>query len=109
MDQFPRNETHPWWNSRVCHMFNDKNVLIYGNKQAEVLTKSLSISELPESVQKLAKGVDISEATEVQMKNAVLQAHLFDAHQEKLIKRKHPERKMWVFPRDYGITDERKK
>lgn len=43
------------------------------------------------------------------MKRSILQAHLFDSHQEKLAIRKHPEKKMWVYPRDYGITDQRKK
>lgn len=108
-NEFPQDETHPWWNSRICHTFGDKNVLIYGKKQAQVLTKSLSINELPDNVKKLAESVKISRETEIQMKNSILQAHLFDSHQEKLIIRKHPEKKMWVFPRDYGITDQRKK
>lgn len=107
--ELSRNESHPWWNSRICHLFGDKNVLIYGKKQAQVLTKSLSVNEMPENVQKLAKNAKITQETEIQMKNSILQAHLFDAHQEKLTKRKHPEKKMWVYPRDYGITDQRKK
>lgn len=107
--EHPRDETHPWWNSRVCHTFSDKNVLIYGKRQAQVLTKTLSINELPGNVQKLAKNVEITPETDVQMKNSILHAHLFDPHQEKLVVRKHPEKKMWVYPRDYGITDQRKK
>lgn len=108
-NELPRNETHPWWNSRVCHTFGDKNVLIYGKKQAQVLTKTLSVNELPLNIQKLAKNAEITPDTEIQMKNSILQAHLYDSHQEKLVVKKHPEKKMWVYPRDYGITDQRKK
>lgn len=35
-------------------------------------------------------------------------SNIFDAHQEKLPKRKDPTRPAWVFPRDYGITNCRK-
>lgn len=90
-------------------MFGDSNVLIYGQKQAQTLTKTLLVNELPQSIQDLAKNAEISNETEVQFKNSILQAHLFDTHQEKLVKQKHPTKKMWVFPRDYGITDQRKK
>lgn len=44
----------------------------------------------------------------MQFKQSVMDAHLFDAHQEKLAKKKHPTKLMWVFKRDYGITDQRK-
>lgn len=109
MSEIPRNEFHPLWNSRTCHIFGDKNVLITGKKQAQVLTKTLLVNELPDRVQELASNINITNDTEVQMKNSILFAHLFEAHQEKLAKKKHPEKKMWVFPRDYGITDQRKK
>lgn len=107
--EHPRNETHPWWNSRICHLFGDTNVLISGKRQAQVLTKSLSVNELPENIQKLAQNAVITPETEIQMKNSILQAHLYDTHQEKLVIRKHPEKKMWKYRRDYGITDQRKK
>lgn len=83
--------------------------MIYGEKQAQSLTKTLLVNELPENIQKLAKNANISHETEIQMKNSILQAHLFDTHQEKLVIRKNPEKPMWNFPRDYGITDQRKK
>lgn len=67
------------------------------------------MNELPDSIQKSADNLHITKETEIQMKNSILFAHLFEAHQEKLVKRKHPEKKMWVYPRDYGITDQRKK
>lgn len=107
--QHQANEKHPWWNSRVCHMFGDRQVLVYGEKQAQVLTKTLLVNELPENIQKLAKNAEISDETDIQLKNSILQAHIFDAHQEKLAIVKNPEKLMWVFPRRYGITDQRKK
>lgn len=107
--EYPRNETHPWWNSRPCHAFGDSNVLIYGQQQAQALTKTLQVNELPKNVQELAANTEISNELDTQFKNSILQAHLFDTHQEKLPVRKHPVKKMWVFPRDFGITDQRKK
>lgn len=83
--------------------------MIYGEKQAQVLTKTLLVNELPDNVQKLAKNAEISKETEIQVKNSILHAHLFDAHQEKLAKRKNPENPMWNYARDWGITDKRKK
>lgn len=84
-------------------------MLITGKKQAQVLTKTLLVNEFPDSIQKLAANLNISKDTDIQMKNSILFAHLFEAHQEKLVKKKHPEKLMWVYPRDYGITDQRKK
>lgn len=102
-------ETSPNWNARICHVLKDGNVLIYGRKQAQNLTKTLLVNELPENVQKLAKNAEITNETDIQLKNSILQAHLFDTHQEKLRRIKDPERPMWVFPRLWGITDLRKK
>lgn len=107
--EHPRNETHPWWNSRICHIFGDSNVLIYGQNQAQVLTKTLQVDELPQNIQNVSKNVNISNEVDIQLKNSILQAHLFDTHQEKLVVKKHPVKKMWVYPRDFGITDQRKK
>lgn len=108
-DQLELNEKHPWWNDKVAHIFGDKNVLIYGKKQAQVLTKTLVVPELPENLQNRIDNVKISTETETQIKNSILQAHLYDAHQEKLQKKKHPVKLMWVYARDWGITDQRKK
>lgn len=93
----------------MCHQFGDGNVLVYGEKQAQVLTKTLLVHELPDNIEKLAKNAEISNETEIQVKNSILQAHLFDAHQEKLVIVKNPDKPMWVYPRDWGITDQRKK
>lgn len=90
-------------------MLGDNNVLICGEKQAQNLTKTLLVNELPENIQKLANNAEISDETEIQVKNSILHAHLFDAHQEKLAIVKNPEKPMWVFPRTWGITDQRKK
>lgn len=108
-DQLEPNEQHPCWNYKVAHIFGDKNVLICGKKQAQVLTKTLVVPELPENLQNRIDNVNISTDTETQIKNSLLQAHLYDAHQEKLQKKKHPMKLMWVGARDWGITDQRKK
>lgn len=97
------------WNDKVAHIFGDQNVLIWGKKQAQVLTKTLVVPELPESLQNCIDNVKIPTETEIQIKNSILQAHLYDAHQEKLQKKKHPTKLMWVYRRDWGITEQRKK
>lgn len=66
-------------------------------------------NELPENLQKRVNNIEITETTDIQLKNSILQAHLYDAHQEKLAIKKHPVKLMWVFKRDWGITDQRKK
>lgn len=108
-NELEHNESHPFWKSRSCHIFGDKNVLICGKKQAQNLTKTIIVNELPPHLQKSVDNVNIDETTDVQMKNSILQAHLYDAHQEKLAKKKHPVKLMWVFAREYGITDQQKK
>lgn len=90
-------------------MFGDSNVLICGKNQAQVLTKTIAVNSLPEKLEKLAKDIEINSETEIQMKNSIMYAHLFDARQEALVKKKHPVKLMWNFKRDLGITDQRKK
>lgn len=102
----PHRASH---NDKAAHILCDKNVLTFGKDQAQCLTKTLVVPELPENLQKRIDNVEIPTETEVQIKNSILQAHLYDAHQEKLPKRKHPEKLMWNYPRDFGITDQRKK
>lgn len=108
-DHLERDKKHPCWNDKVAHIFGDRNVLICGKKQAQNLTKTLVVPELPESLQKRIDNVNIPTETETQIKNSILQAHLYDAHQEKLQIKKHPVKLMWVYRRDWGITDQRKK
>lgn len=80
-----------------------------GVAQAQNLTKTLITAKLPAKVQKLANALDISPDTGLYMKNAIINAHLFDAEQVKLPKIKDPNRPAWNFPRSYGISAQRKK
>lgn len=104
----PLDENHPLYNAEKCHLFGDSNVLVDGVKQAQVLTKSLVVRDLPAKVKEIAASTECSPGTDLYMKNAILSAHLFDAYQNKLPIRKDLSRPAWNFPRDYGIPADRK-
>lgn len=103
------DETHPLWNSRKCHIYGDTNVLVTGMPQAQVLTKTVCVDGLPQTLQTRIDGIELTRETDRSMKNAILAAHLFDAEQKPLEKLKDPLRPAWNFPRVYGITRQRKK
>lgn len=105
----PLDTTHPHYNAKVCHILGDQNVLIFGQPQAQVLTNTLTYKGLPENVTDAVRSIEITPDIELQFKQSTMDAHLYDAHQEKLVKKKHPTRLMYVFKRDYGITDDRKR
>lgn len=80
--------------------------MLEGLNQAKVITKSVELQEgLPD---KLVIG-NSSVELDRRVKKIILNSHLFDAEQQKLPKRKDPERPAWNFPRDYGVTDHRVK
>lgn len=105
----PLDESHPHYNEKVCHILGDQQVLIFGKRQAQVLTNTLTYTGLPEHVTDAVRSIEITPDIELQFKQSIMDAHLYDAHQEKLVKKKHPTRLMFVFKRDYGITDDRKR
>ncbi|XP_044744940.1 39S ribosomal protein L37, mitochondrial [Coccinella septempunctata] len=99
------DESHPNWHDKVLYTYKDDNVLLEGLHQAQILTKSVRIAEgLP------TKYVTNSLTKEINSKvrNIILSAHVFDAEQQKLPKIKDPSRPAWNFPREYGITHERR-
>ncbi|EFN78580.1 39S ribosomal protein L37, mitochondrial [Harpegnathos saltator] len=101
------NETHPDWKVKACLTFKDHNVLQQGLSQAQILTNTVCLSESSSShIANLLP--DLPENIDDIVKRAVYASNIFDAHQEKLPKRKDPNRPAWVFPRDYGITNARK-
>lgn len=102
------DETHPEWNDQKCYLFNDSNVLLEGLEQAQVLLKTLVVDRLPNKVEQLLSKSNISDSSDVSVRNAILTSHLFDAEQKKLAIRKDPNRLAYVLPRDYGITDARR-
>lgn len=77
--------------------------------QAQVLTKTVCVDGLPEKLQAAIDAIEFSRETDKNAKNAVLNALLLDAEQQKLEKLKDPSRPAWVFPRVYGITRQRRK
>ncbi|XP_011310848.1 39S ribosomal protein L37, mitochondrial, partial [Fopius arisanus] len=75
--------------------------------QAQVLTKSLVIKDsLPEKIENSLE--DSSELVDEIIQRIICSSTIFDAHQEKLPKRKDPERPAWNYTREYGIPDIRK-
>lgn len=125
------NETHPDWKAKTCLTFKDHNVLQEGLFQAQILTNTVCLpydslnhienlfTNLPENIDDIVKRyifsiiclktlVSIIFYIFLGIFRAVYTSNIFDAHQEKLPKRKDPNRPAWVFPRDYGITNARK-
>ncbi|XP_078039659.1 mitochondrial ribosomal protein L37 [Augochlora pura] len=97
----------PDWKERSCLTYKDHNVLQEGVPQACLITKTLILDdELPTRIQDLI--TDIPEDIDNLAKRSVLTSTIFDAEQKKLPKLKDSERPRWVFPRLYGITNNRK-
>lgn len=97
------------WKERKCHIFSDSNVLIEGIRQAQLLTKSIVVDGLPSRVEQTIDSLKVPSRSDAFMQDAVRTSFLFDAQQEKLPKRKVPDRPTFVLPRDYGITEFRRK
>lgn len=103
------DHTHPLWKEEKCHTFSDSNVLIDGTRQAQLLTKSIVINGLPSNVEQIIDSLKIPSRADAFMQDVVRTSFLFDAEQELLPKRKVPDRPAFVLPRDYGITEIRRK
>lgn len=97
------------WKNQKCHIFSDSNVLIEGTPQAQLLTKSIVIDGLPPSVEKAVDSLKIPNRSNAYIQDALRTSLLFDAQQERLPKRKVPDRPAYNLPRDYGITESRRK
>ncbi|KAK9877513.1 hypothetical protein WA026_018622 [Henosepilachna vigintioctopunctata] len=95
------DKTHPNWHDEVLLTYKDNDVLLEGLNQAQVLTNSVTIQE---GIPKKYSLQSISKELRKHCKNIILGAHVYDAEQQKLPKRKDPERPAWNFPRDYKIT-----
>lgn len=97
------------WNDRICYTFGDTNLLVEGMQQAQLVTKSMVVDGLPASVQQVIDNVKIPSQSDVFMQDIVRTSFLFQADQEKLPKRRNPDKPMYNFKRDYGITNLRRK
>lgn len=84
-------------------------MLINGVKQTQVLLNTLAFNELPERIEDTFKDVKLSSGLERSMQQSVLVSHLLDAEQQKTAKIVNPLRPMRPYPRNYGITEARKK
>lgn len=101
------DETHPDWKAQACLIFKDHNVLQEGFRQAQILTNTVC---LPDSFSNYIQdpSLELPEYIDDILKRIIYTSNIFDAHQERLPRRKDPARPAWVFPRDYGITNCRK-
>lgn len=102
------DETHPLWNTDKCYKYCDSHALIQGMAQAQVLTKTIVVNELPEVIADSVQNMKISTRVDRFAKTAILTANVFDSEQKKLAKIKDPLRPAFNFPRVYGITDTRR-
>ncbi|KAG7202475.1 hypothetical protein KM043_017046 [Ampulex compressa] len=92
---------------KKMYSYKDHNVLQGGISQAQLLTHTVQVgTELPKQIKDGI--VDLPENVENLVKGIMYNSYIYDAHQELLPKRKDPNRPMWVFPRDYGLTTLRK-
>ncbi|KAK7605452.1 hypothetical protein V9T40_007310 [Parthenolecanium corni] len=102
------DSSHPNWKETPCLVNRDHNVLVGGLNQAKIFTNSVETKEgLPSQIESLYDADTVDKHIElVQM--AFASALVYDTTQLRLPVRKDPERPAWVFPREYGITDQRK-
>ncbi|XP_055371253.1 39S ribosomal protein L37, mitochondrial [Condylostylus longicornis] len=91
-----------------CHDFGNDNVLVEGLSQAQIITNSIVVDELPEKISSSIEKTEISSATKQNIHRAILASCVFDAYQEKLPKIKVPGKPMYNLPRIYGIPVNRK-
>lgn len=105
----PLDETHPEYKQEGVYIFGDSNVLVQGVKQAQVLLKTAVFNEFPQKVEEAFESLKLPADVERSMQQAVLVSHLLDAEQQKTIKIVNPLRPMRPYPRNYGITEARKK
>ncbi|XP_077299713.1 mitochondrial ribosomal protein L37 [Arctopsyche grandis] len=104
----PRDETHPDWKERCCHVIKSTDVLVEGLPQALLLTKTVHVSEtLPKSIEALVQEETPAHIHQ-HLKTAILKANIFDSEQKKLPKIHDPDRPAFNFPRLYGITAARR-
>ncbi|KAL0269219.1 UNVERIFIED_CONTAM: hypothetical protein PYX00_007025 [Menopon gallinae] len=106
--ELPLDKNHPDYKAEPCYIYGDNDVLVEGLEQAKILTKCEDIAQLPQSLIDAENKVELTDSFNEEVQRRILQSCVFDAHQEKLPKRKDPQRPAYNFPRDYGITDIRK-
>jgi hypothetical protein len=93
------------------YVFSDGNVLVHGTMQAQVLTKSIMLNELPENIERKFDTLKLPTDIERSMHQSVLVSHLLDAEQKKSPIRVplRPDKPKHIIRKEYSITDNRKK
>lgn len=102
------DENHPLYKQEPCYVYGDRNVLLEGVRQAQVLLNTVVYDELPLKVQERVDKTKIPAQLDRSMQQSVLAALVFDTEQVKTTLLKDPERPAFKFPRVYGISSERK-
>ena len=103
------DDTHPEYKNRMLYRYDDSNVLVEGVPQTQALLKTLIFDEFPEKMEQKFSTLKLPADIERSMQQSVLVSHLLDAEQQKTAKIVNPLRPMRPFPRNYGITEARKK
>lgn len=124
-----KNEYHPEYQQREIYLYGDSNVLLQGVSQAQVgfiliyliqwnclncsifkvLLKTVVFDKFPDRVEEMFQNLKLPSDVERSMQQATLVSHLLDAEQRKTIKIVNPLRPMRPYPRNYGISEARKK
>lgn len=113
--QAPKKEEHLVkdfsFTSPSKFIFSDENVPVHGIRQAQVLTNTNFFNGLPDDIESRIESIKIPTIIERSMNQSVLVSHLLDAEQKKHYERTPiaPHKPKHLKPREYTITDERKK
>ncbi|XP_023216327.1 39S ribosomal protein L37, mitochondrial-like [Centruroides sculpturatus] len=98
---------NPNWHDQYVFWFDRNSILIEGDKQGKVLTKTIGYEGFPSSLKNNVDDLSDLEIEDI-VRHCVLESTLWDGVQEKLPKRVDPERPTWNFRREFGISHNRK-
>jgi hypothetical protein len=90
-------------------LFGNSDALVEGTRQSQVLLKTIMFKSLPQRMLDSFSSLKVPADIERSMQQSVLVSHLLDAEQKKTAKIVNPLRPMRPFPRNYGVTEARKK
>lgn len=98
------DKSHPDWHNQECSIYDEYSSLVAGLDQGLNLTKTiLAGRELPERIN-ATKHENLSDEIHNKVQQAILNAHLLDAIQEKLPRDVHKNKQYGrVYPREYGL------
>ncbi|XP_055524558.1 39S ribosomal protein L37, mitochondrial [Wyeomyia smithii] len=102
------DQSHPLYKEEPCYLYGDRNVLLEGVRQAQVLLNTVVYDELPLRVEERLEKTKIPAQLDRSMQSSVMAALVFDTEQVKTATVKIPERPAFKLPRNYGISNERR-